>query len=100
MIFVKGTSDFTISLQFLRTCRSPLNIIRQNHAAKIQLFFEIAKKFFQKKLRSPRNLKTKDGFFHFCRDVSLLIGIKLSCRTICHLGRQGKQKLLVGVLFL
>ena len=39
MIFVKGTSDFTIFQQFLRTCRSPLNKIRQNHAAKIQLFF-------------------------------------------------------------
>lgn len=91
MIFVKGTSDFTISLQFLRTCRSPLNIIRQNHAAKIQLFFEIAKKFFQKKLRSPRNLKTKDVFFHFFKDVSLLIGIKCAEQSATMTGRENRN---------
>lgn len=65
MIFVKGTSDFTISLQFLRTCRSPLNIIRQNHDAKIQLFFEIAKKFFSEKTPLTPKFKNERRFFSF-----------------------------------
>lgn len=64
MIFVKGTSDFTIFQQFLRTCRSPLNIIRQNHAAKIQLFFLIEKIFSEKTPLTPK-FKNERRFFSF-----------------------------------